>query len=93
MDDFLKMDIFFAATTAVVLLGGAVLIVGLVYVVRILRNFDHLSRNISEESDHVRSDIAVLRSRIRDEGMKVKHWLDFFDRFSARRSRKKKTGE
>ena len=53
MDDFLKMDIFFAVTTGVVFFGGLLLLVGLFYLIRILRNVEHVSHNISEESDNL----------------------------------------
>lgn len=89
MNEFLKMDIFFVVTTFVVLFVGAFAIVALYYIVRILRNVDHLSQNISEESDNVRGDITILRQRIRDEGMKVKHFADFFSSFAARNTARK----
>lgn len=97
MDDFFKMDVFFVVTTAVVLIAGVILMVALFYLVRVLRSVDHLMKNVSEESDNIRGDIAVLRAKIRDEGMKAKHFLDFVlgvaSRNSRRRSRKEKTEE
>ena len=90
MDDFLRMDIFFVVTTAVVVLGGALCVVALVYIIKILRSVDHVARNVSEESDNVRGDVAILRQKIRDEGMKVKHFTDLFRSIGARRRRGKK---
>ncbi len=89
MEDFLKMDIFFAVTTAVVLVGGMVAIIALVYVVSILQSVNHLMKNVSEESDRVREDLVVLRGKIRDEGMKWKHFLDFFLGIAKRKKRDK----
>lgn len=91
MSDFLKMDIFFATTTAAVFLFAAFLIVGLYYLIRILKNIDHITRNVSEESDRMREDIGVLRSKIRDEGMKVRHFLDFFSSMTSRKVKQKTT--
>jgi 5-bromo-4-chloroindolyl phosphate hydrolysis protein len=94
MNDFFKMDVFFVVTTFVVVFGGILLIIGLFYLVRILKSIDITMRNVSEESDALRSDIAVLRQKVRDEGMKVAHVTDFFSRFTSRKTkteRKKKS--
>lgn len=94
MDDFLKMDVFFVVTTAVVLIGGVICMVALYYLIRVLRSVDRLMKNISEESDNIREDIALLRAKAREEGMKWKHLLDFFFRIASRnRSRKARTKE
>ena len=84
MTDFLKMDIFFATTTAVVFLLGLFLIVALFYVIKILRRVDHVAENIAEESDSIRGDIGVLRTKIRDEGVKLKHFGEFFEHIVSR---------
>lgn len=93
MDDFLKMDVFFVVTTAVVLGGGVLVAVALFYVIKILRNVDNVARNVSEESDNVRSDLSVLRTKIREEGVKVKHFADFVGGISSRRRGTKKQEE
>ena len=93
MNDFLKMDIFFAMTTAVVALIGVFSLVALYYVISILRSVDHLAQNVSKESDSLREDINVLRRKVRDEGMKVKHLLDFFAGIKARKQSRKKATE
>lgn len=90
MNDFLKMDIFFVTTTSVVFLLGALLIVALYYLIRILKSIDHVAQNVSNESDTVRQDLAVLREKIRDEGMKVKHFTDFFAGIVGRKATHKK---
>lgn len=90
MEDFLKMDIFFAATTAVVLLLGICFMIALVYSIRILRNIDHVAQNISQESDNVKGDLELLRKKIREEGMKVSHFLHFFTGMLGRRHRRSK---
>ena len=91
MDDFLKMDVFFVVTTAVVILGGVLGVVALFYVVRILKSFDHLMKNVSEESDDVRKDFGILRTKIRDEGMKWQHLSNFF--FGVRSRSKAREGK
>ena len=93
MSDFLKMDIFFAVTTAAVFFAGLMILVALYYMIGILRSVDHVAKNVAKESDSVRGDVAVLRAKIREEGMRVGHLVDFFlgmrERKAARHERKK----
>ena len=93
MEEFLKMDIFFAVTTAVVLIGGVFCVVALFYIIRILKSVDNIEENVSEESDNMRGDLSILRAKIREEGMKLKHFADFFGRIAGRRKSRKKTEE
>ena len=85
MDDFFKMDVFFFVTTAAVILAGILCMVALVYFIKILRSIDHIAENVSEESDDVRGDLSVLRGKIRADGMKMKHFIEFFSRFGSRK--------
>lgn len=84
MDDFLQMDIFFVTTTGAVVVVAVLLALALYYVVRILRSVDRVMKNVSEESVLVRTDIAELRANVRAEGMKWKHWAQFFGRVASR---------
>jgi len=58
--------------------------------IKILRNVDNVVRNVSEESDNVRGDLSVLRRKIHEEGMKVKHFTDFLGGVAARQKSRKK---
>lgn len=91
MDDFLKMDIFFVVTTVAVFLGGVLCAVALVYTIKILKSIDHVAQNVSEESDEMRGDLAILRKKVRDEGMKWKHFSEFFTNMVSRGKSRKKT--
>ncbi len=93
MNEFLKMDIFFAMTTAVVVLIGIFSLVALFYIIKILRSVDHVADNVSKESDSLREDITILRHKVRDEGMKMQHLLDFFAGIKNRKEKHKKTKE
>ena len=64
MDDFFKMDVFFVATTGVVIALGVLLIVALFYVIRILKSFDEVMKNVTLESNDIRDDIRILRARV-----------------------------
>ena len=73
----LQTNIFFFITAVAVVVVGVALTVALVYVVRILRDVQHISEIIRKESDTFRDDVAVLRASVKEEGMKFKHFLTF----------------
>lgn len=61
MESFVHADIFFVVTTVAVILVAAVLVVVLVYVVRIVRDTEHLIGRIRKEGDEVMDDVHTLR--------------------------------
>lgn len=90
MSEFLKMDIFFFVTTIVTIIVGVFIVVALYYLVRILRSVDHLAQNVSTESDNIREDLILLRTKLREEGTKIKHFSDFFAGIARRKQGKRK---
>lgn len=84
MEDFLKMDIFFAVTTVAVVVIGGLLAWALVRIVRILGNVEKLSETVSAEAQLIRGDIDDARANIRAEGFKWAH-LSRFARNSVKR--------
>ena len=93
MDDFLKMDVFFVVTAVAVFFLGALGVIALVYTIKILKSIDHVAHNVSEESDSMRGDLAVLRKRVRDEGMRWKHVTEFFTGMVSRKRSRGKISE
>lgn len=85
MNDFLQMNIFFAVTTMAVFFFGVMGMIALYYMIRILRNIEHVSRNVSSESDNIREDVRILRSKAREEGIRITHLMDFFLGMKERR--------
>ena len=92
MNEFLKMDWFFAVTTLAVITVGALLAVVLMRAWRILGNIEHISKNVSEESDSLRADIGDLRAKAKSGGARIGHLAGLFSSFfgSKRDPRKKK---
>lgn len=90
MSEFLKMDIFFVVTTIVTLVAGVFVIVALYYLVRILKSVDHLAQNVSTESDNIKEDLILLRTKMREEGTKIKHFSDFFAGIMRRKQARRK---
>lgn len=73
MSEFLKMDVFFAVSTASVVVVAVLASVALYYVIRILRKAERLSSDIVAESSLIRADIQELRAGVKLEGFKWKH--------------------
>lgn len=78
MNEFLKMDIFFIVTTFVVVVWGIIGAIVLYYVIRVLRYIERLSRTVAEEADELRGDIDEVRAQVREEGVRLKHIVQFF---------------
>ena len=90
MSEFLKMDIFFVVTTIVTVVAGVFIVIALYYVVRILRSVDHLAQNVSTESDNIKEDLLLLRTKLREEGTKIKHFSDYFAGIVRRKQARRK---
>jgi hypothetical protein len=72
MESLMKADIFFFVTTVAVVAVTICLVYAGYYLIRILRN--------------VREDLGDLRTNIREEGMKVKHFTGFFSQVMGKRA-------
>lgn len=78
MADIAKMDIFFMVTTATVIVLGVLLGVLIVRILRIMKNVEHISENVSKESDAIREDLTELRSQVRENGLRMNTWKALF---------------
>ena len=88
MNEFLKMDVFFFTTTVSVVVFSILGVVVFVKVSRILKNIEHISQQISLESDNVRHDLAEVRDDIRRGKGKLKSLWGLFGKISKRASKK-----
>jgi hypothetical protein len=93
MSEFAKMDIFFVVTTITVIVVAFMLALALYYIIRILRNVEHVSEIVSEEGDRMREDIAQMRSSIKREGFKISHLASFARKRAASFMRGSKKSE
>jgi uncharacterized protein YoxC len=78
MNEFLKIDIFFAITSVVVIILAILVIILLVYLIKFVKNLKYISDKARTETDNLRLDIQTLRHNIHTEGFKFKHALNFF---------------
>jgi hypothetical protein len=88
MTDFTQMHVFFAVTTAAVILFTIFLCAVLAAVFKLLRTLDDIAQNVEEESQLIREDLKELRSDVRS-GLRFVPFLHFFGK-SARRIAKRK---
>jgi len=90
MEGFLKMDVFFFVTTLVVVLLGILVAMVLYRLWRILKNVEHISHEVAQESGLIREDLAELRSDIKSGKGKVMSTLSFLGRLGDTEGRKKR---
>jgi len=81
MNEFLKMDVFFFVATIAVI----VVAVFAAYIMwrfqRILKNIEHISEQVSKESDMVREDIAEFRSDLKRGRGRLRSLFRFLSKF------------
>jgi hypothetical protein len=89
MDDFLKMDVFFAVTTVAVLvlsiLGGIVFL----RVLRILKTLERILEIAEKETERVRDDLEGLRAKAKRDGLKLRHVVSFLGGLTKSKKRSK----
>jgi hypothetical protein len=90
MDQFLKMDIFFEVTTAVVVIFGILGCVALFYLIRLFRTLDRIAGQVHEETEEIRADLDDMRKKTRREGLRLVHLLTFFGKTAKRVAKKKR---
>ena len=91
MTTLIQADIFFFITAISVVLLTLGLIIVSVFIIRILKNVDHISEKVKEESDHIADDINILRKEVKEEGFKVGYvfrlFKKLFEKISSRGSK------
>jgi hypothetical protein len=91
MSELVHADIFFFITSAVVVLVGGAMLIGMYYVVQILRDVSVIVRKIRKASGDIERDLQQLRSEIKTESIKVRTIVDMALGFVAARMKVKKT--
>lgn len=89
MNEFLKMDIFFAISSVVAIILAVLIVILLVYAIKFVKNIKYISDKARTETDNLGQDIQTLRENIRSEGLKVKHVLSFFGSIIKKRKKGK----
>ena len=93
MDTLVHADIFFFITSIAVILLTLLFIVLLAYGVKIVRTISKIAETIRQESENVVEDIAELRGKVKEEGVKVSAFWRFVTGFFLNRFAEKFTGK
>lgn len=88
METIMKSEIFFFITSIAVVILTILIGIVAAYLIRILRNVDDISAKAKEEAALIKEDVADLRQNIRDEGIKVKSFVSFFNKLKGRKNKK-----
>lgn len=88
MDDFLKMDVFFALTSAAVLVVTVLVGFVLVRLLRILKSLERIVALAEQETELVREDLVHLREKASKEGLKLRHIVSFLGGLGKKRKSK-----
>lgn len=86
----MKADIFFFVTAITVVILGLLIAAGLFYTIRILRDVEHISSTVRDESDKIIEDVDDLRKDLKKEGKKLTGVLSVFASFLTKRAKKHK---
>ena len=91
MESFLKADIFFFITTIAVIVVAGFIAAALMYLVATLRDIRHVARIVKEEASNITDDVKALRDKVKSEGMRLTHLLDFGGSVAGRAAKRKTT--
>jgi hypothetical protein len=80
MDTIMKSEIFFFISSIAVIGLSLLLMIISIYLIRIFKNIDKISKIIKEEVELLKEDVLDLRMSIKAEGWKLKNLLKFFDK-------------
>lgn len=77
----MKSDVFFFITSIAVIILSVAVAAALVYAIRILRNVDHISKTVRDESDLIIKDVSKLREEAENNGVKVGRLVRIFKKY------------
>lgn len=89
MESFLKADVFFFVTTLAVIVVAGFAAAGLAYLVATLRDLRQVARIIKQETGHITEDVHALRDKVKREGMRLTHLLDFGGSIASRAAKRR----
>ena len=75
MESIAKADIFFVVTTIVVIAIAVALTILLVYVIKIVKNVEHIARRVRDESDKIINDVDGARDTVKKVSKKFSRFL------------------
>ncbi|MDB4991760.1 MAG: hypothetical protein JWL75_5 [Parcubacteria group bacterium] len=88
MDDYTQMYIFFAVTTAAVILITALMGGLLVMLIRFFNTLNHIAKDVQESAEEIRADFDELREDVK-RGFRFVPFFNFFSKTAKRGTPKK----
>ncbi len=89
MDNFLKMDIFFVVATCATVVISILLTLVLLRVLRILKKIDDVTSIVRDGSEQLLEDIASVREKVQEGGMRIGHLFGFLSGVKKRKRAKR----
>ena len=91
MNDILKQDVFFFVTTIAVGILTIVLIVGIFYVIKILRDVKFITKKAKAGAEIISEDLSVMKEKVKKHGPKAAFLFSFFKNVYNKKTKKKGT--
>ena len=89
MDSLIKSDVFFFITTICIVLVTILFGVILIYLIRVLRNIDLLSKKIKEEGEEIINDAHNIRIDLKSGVKKASDLISVFSFFNKKKKKSK----
>ena len=89
MDTFLKADVFFFVTTICIVLITILFIVILIYLIKVFKNIEFLSKKIKEEGEEIISDVHNARIDIKSGVKKASGLISVLSFLNKKRKKSK----
>lgn len=77
MEKFIQANIFFFVTTIAVVVLSVFFMIVMAYLIRILRDAQHISQRVRKESDEVIDDVDAVRRVVNGGGKKLGGFFGF----------------
>lgn len=92
MESIIHADIFFFVTTLAIIVLAIGFIVLFVYLFRIVKDVQHISKKVREESDRIIGDVEEARLNVKENGLRITGVVDFIRTlFKRNRTSRKKS--
>ena len=82
MDTLQKADVFFFLTSIAVVVVSVLLAIAFYYFIKILRDIKAITEMAKEEGEILAEELSQLRASIKEEGGKIKGFLNFLKFFN-----------
>ena len=91
MTEIVHADIFFFITATAVIIIGLGMLIALYYVVLILRDVRAVAQKVRKASDELEQDFEIVRTEIKNGGLRVRTIFELVLGFIARQIPKART--